>query len=397
MLRNWEFQMPTQVQFGRGGLRRLGRAAAKLGKSALLVGYRGSQTLEPVYARAARSLTEAGLTVTEFFEVPPDPDAAVAVEGARRATEAGADVVVGLGGGSVIDAAKGIAALVRMGGSLWDYAGSNKDFRPVTDALPLIAVPTTAGTGSELTPFAVFNHHGLGSLPGIPLKASISGPAVLPKIALIDPDLTVGSPAPLTAACGADALGHAIEACMSRRANPIASALAGRAVALIVEHLPRAFEDPADPEPRESLSLAASLAGAAFGASSVVMTHSMAHALGAMLHVAHGAAIAAATPLVLRYNQEQCVDAYAQLADCCGIAADSPEEKAAQFVDLIAGLLETVGLPGRIKVSTGVSDRLAEDLAINAFESMLKPLEWNPREVDRATLARLFEELLDTE
>ncbi|MBN2476971.1 MAG: iron-containing alcohol dehydrogenase [Pirellulales bacterium] len=394
MSRRWEFQIPTRIQFGRGGLRRLGEIAKTYGRSVLLVGYRDRSGLEETYARAARSLAAAGLEVTEFFEIPPDPDAELADDGARLAAEAGVDVVVGLGGGSPIDAAKGIAALARMGGRLWDYAGSNKDFRPVTESLPLVAVPTTAGTGSELTSVAVFNHHGIGSMPEFPLKASIAGPAVLPQVALVDPDLAVGSPPPLTAACGADALGHAIEACMSRRANPFSTALAGRAVALIVEHLPRAVENPDDRAPREPLALASSLAGAAFAASSVVMTHSIAHALGALLHTPHGRAIAAGTPLVLRYNAEACREVYCELAHCCGLTADTPKQQATRFVDCIASLLQSVGLPERVDLPDDAPDDLPAKLARNAYESTLKPLQWNPREIDEATLANLFREIL---
>ena len=396
MLSRWEFQMPTQIQFGRGGLRKLGKTAGQFGGKAMLVGYDDRTGLEETYARAAKSLGEAGLSVTEFFEIPPDPDAELAVKGGRQAIAAEVDVIVGLGGGSVIDAAKGIAAMAKMDGSPWDYAGTNPDFKPITDAVPLIAVPTTAGTGSELTAFAVFNHHGVGSLPGIPLKASITGPAILPKVALVDPDLTLGSPARLTAACGADALGHAVEACMSRRANPVSSALAGRAVGLIVKHLPRAVENPDDPEPREPLMLASTMAGAAFANASVVMTHSIAQALGAMLHTPHGVGIAAGTPLVLRYNFEQCLDVYCVLAHYCGIMADSPEQQAQRFVEHITEMLESIGLPGRIKVPDDAPDDLAAKLARNAFEGTLKPLQWNPRDIDQPTLKEMFEELLET-
>ena len=199
MLRNWEFQLPTRIQFGRGGLKKLGEVAGQFGSSALLVGYQDRSGMEETYARAARSLSDRGLAVVEFFEVPPDPDAELAVEGARRAAESGSEVVVGLGGGSSIDAAKGIAAMAKMGGSPWDYAGSNENFRPVTDSLPLVAVPTTSGTGSEVTAVAVFNHYGIGSLSEYPLKASIAGPALRPEVALVDPDLTLGSPPRLTA------------------------------------------------------------------------------------------------------------------------------------------------------------------------------------------------------
>lgn len=396
MQSRWEYQLPTKIQFGPGELRKLGETARQFGRSALLVGYRDREGLEETYARAARSLVDAGLSVTEFCEIPPDPDGELAVEGARRVAESGVDVVVGLGGGSPIDAAKGIAALAKMGGKLWDYAGANPDFRPVTDSLPLVAVPTTSGTGSEVTAVAVFNHHGIGSLPGYPLKASIAGPAVRPEVALVDPDLTVGSPPRLTAGCGADALGHAIEACMSRLANPISSALAGRAVRLVVKNLRQAVEHPDDPQPRRPLALASTLAGAAFAAAGVIMTHSIAHALGALLHVPHGEAIAIGTPLTLRYNAQQCREVYCQLAHYCGITADSPQQQAARFVDAIVELLESVGLPGRVELPGDAPEDLAARLARNAVESTLKPLEWTPREIDEPTLKGLFGEILES-
>ncbi len=394
MLTRWEFQLPTRIQFGRGGLGKLGGIAKGFGDSALLVGYGDRTGLEKTYARAAESLSKAGLSVTEFCEIPPDPDAALAVEGARRATEAGVDVVIGLGGGSPIDAAKGVAAMVKMGGKPWDYAGTNPKSRPVTDSLPLIAVPTTSGTGTEVTAVAVFTHHDVPSESEYPLKASIGGPAIMPEVALVDPDLTVGSPPQLTAACGADALGHAIEACMSRRANPFSSALAGRAVALVVENLPKAVENPDDPGFRERLALASNMAGVAFGVAGVIMTHSIAHALGAVLHVPHGVAIAVGTPLNLRYNAEVCRDVYAELAHYCGIVDGSPDARAAKFIDCIVELLGSIGLPQRVEVPADAPDDLAARIAQNAFESTLKPLEWTPRKIDEPTLTDLLKEIL---
>ncbi len=396
MLRNWEFQLPTRIQFGCGGLETLGAAVKEFGESAFLVGYRDRTGLETAYTQAAQSLADAGVKVAEFFEIPPDPDAELGSEGARAATQAGADVVVGLGGGSVIDAAKGIALLVKLGGGLWDYTGANKNSRPVTDALPIIAVPTTAGTGTEVTPVAVFTHHDVGAAGDYPLKASISSPFLRPKVALVDPDLAVGSPPRLTAACGADALGHAIETCMSRRANPISSALAGRAVGLIVKNLPRAVENPDDPQPRESLALAAMQAGAAFSAAGVVMTHSIAQALGGLLHIPHGEAVAIGTPHNLRYNAEHCVEQYNQLGHYCGIQADSLEERAARFVDTIVELLQSIGLPDRVEVPGDSRNDLAENLARNAAESTPVPLALNPRPIDHAELKDVFLELLST-
>jgi len=394
MMRNWEFQLPTRIRFGRGGLRKLGDVAGELGKSAFLVGYRDRSGLEDVYARAARSLVDAGMAVAEFFEVAPDPQAELGLEGARRLNQAGADVVVGLGGGSVIDAAKGIAVLARMGGNLWDYTSANPESRPITEAVPLVAVPTTAGTGTEVSAVAVFTHQGVSSIPDMPLKASVSGPAVRPQVALVDPDLTVGSPPGLTAACGADALGHAIEACSSRRANPVSSLLAGRAVGLIVGNLRRAVESPADPGPREPLALAATLAGAAFSVAGVVVPHAVSQALGGLLHVPHGLGVAIATPLSLRFNAACCVDQYAELAGFCAVGADSPERQAAAFVDRIVELLRSVGIPEQVDVPTDAPDDLIDRLVRNARESTPVPIALNPRKIDDAALAGMFREVL---
>lgn len=397
MPRNWDFQLPTRIRFGRGGFRKLGDVVAELGRSAFLVGYGDRTGLEDAYARAARSLGKAGVAVAEFFEVAPDPEAELGLEGARRLGEAGADVVVALGGGSVIDAAKGIAALAGMGGHLWDYTSTNPESRPVTEAAPLVAVPTTAGTGTEVTDVAVFTQRGVSSIADVPLKVPVSGPAIRPEVALVDPDLTVGSPPALTAACGADALGHAIEACLSRRANPVSSLLAGRAVGLIVANLRRAVECPDDPAPREPLALAATLAGAAFSVAGVVVPHAISHTLGGLLHVPHGMGVAIATPLSLRFNAEQCVEQYAELAGFCGIAADSRERQGAAFVDRIVGLLRSVGIPKRLDVPRDLPDDLIDRLVLGARESMPMAITLNPRKIDDGALAEMFREVVSGE
>ena len=395
MARQWDFRLPTRIQFGRGGFRRLGQTAGEFGSKAILVGYGDRTGLEAVYDRGAELLRAAGVSVTTFYEVPPDPDAELVQAGAKAAEEAGVDLVVGLGGGSAIDAAKGIAALVKMGGCLWDYTGANKkDVRPITDALPLVAVPTTAGTGTEVSRVAVFTHRGVGSTPGVPIKASVAGPAVRPEVALVDPDLAVGSPPSLTAACGADALGHAIEACMSRKANPVSSTLAGRAVGLIVENLVRAVENPDDPEPREPLALASTLAGAAFGAAGVVVPHAISQALGAVMHVPHGLGVALGTPVSLRFNAEACVEQYCEVAAFCGIVSGSPEQRAEQFVERIERLLESAGLPRTIAPPADAPEDLMEILVRNAFESTAVPIMLNPRKIDEAVMREMFEEVV---
>jgi len=394
MLRTWEFQLSPRVLFGRGLLRKLGDVTRPLGQSALLVGYAKPDALEETYGRATIALRDAGLTVTRFFQVPCAPDADLVIEGMQQAHDARADVVIGLGGGSVIDAAKGIAAVARMGGNPWDYTSANKQCRPVTDALPVVAVPTTAGTGSEVSAAAVLTFHGVGASPHLPLKTALFGPAICPRVALDDPELSVGSPPSLTAAIAAHAMGHAIEACMSRRANPLSSLLGARAVALIVANLRRAVENPMEPEPREALALAATLAGAAFNEAGVVVTHAIAHALGALLNTPHSLGVAAATPVSLHFNAERCQEPYAALAQACGLATSSPEESATLFVERIVALLRSVDLPSQIPVPPNAPPDLLDRLVRNALESSPGSITFNPCKVTEAALKGLFHKVL---
>ncbi len=388
----WEFCMPTRVRFGRGTLRRIGQTTAAFGSRVMLVGYRDRAGLEDVYTKAAEALQAAKLQAIEYFEIAPEPDATTAERGAALARDQGVEAVVGLGGGSVLDAAKGIAALARMDGRAWGFTDANRRSRPVTESLPVLAVPTTAGTGSEVTALAVFEHR--TPEDETPLKATLYGPAVAPRAAIVDPDLAVGTPPFVTAACAADALGHAIESCMSRRANPVSTVLAQRAVALIVENLTRSVDEPDDPEPREPLALAATLAGAAFDQAGVTMTHAIAHALGAVLHVPHAVAVAIGTPVNLRYNMEVCSPVYARLARACELAADTEEHLAEAFVERIIDLLRGVGLPDRVEAPADAPPDLAARLAENASASTAAALRFNPRKVDEPSLRVVFEGLL---
>jgi alcohol dehydrogenase class IV len=420
MPRNFQFQLPTRIEFGRGGRRKLGTLAREFGRSALLVGYRDRTGLEEAYRRAEGALRSEGMAVSTFFEVTPEPTAESIVAGASAAGEAAADVIVALGGGSVIDAAKGIAVLARLGGSVWDYASVNPQSRPITAALPVVAVPTTAGTGSEVTAVAVFTHqtdvgriaNPSGNEAGLPdglairptgkpvpilspcLKVSFLGPALYPKVALIDPDLALGSPPQITAACGADALGHAIEACLSRRANPFSTALAGQAAALIVGNLARAVKEPAAPAPREALALAAAMAGAALNEAGVVVNHAIAHALGALLGVPHGLAVAIGTPPQLRFNAEVAVAPLAELAGCCGLSGDTEADRAQRFVETVVSLLRAIGLPDRVEIPPDAPGDLIDRLARNAMESSSSSITCNPRKVDEPALKDLFRELI---
>ncbi len=389
----WQFELPTRIQFGRGGLRGLGAAARPLGSSALLVGYHDGAGLEEVYQQAEASLGEAGMVVSRSG-IAPEPDAETVCQGTEQARSTGAEVIVALGGGSVIDAAKAVAIMARTPGNLWEYTSADRGAAEVAEAVPVVAVPTTAGTGSEVTPVAVITFRDVGKRPETPLKGTVSSPALYPRVAIVDPDLTLSNPPSLTARCGADALAHAIEARVSRGANPISSTFACRALGLIYRNLRRAVEHPYDPEPRQPLALAATLAGVAFSAAGVVVNHAMAHALGSVLGVPHGEAVAVGTPVQLRFNAGQCRAEYAEMAEWCGITGKPQEAQADRFIQAIADLLGSVGVPERLAVPPHTPDDLVERLVENAVESTSVVLPLNPRRVNRKALAALFREVL---
>jgi alcohol dehydrogenase class IV len=369
----WDFQLPTTVHFGRGSLRKLGAWTAALGRRAMLVGYRDRVGLEDAYARAEESLGKAGLTTVVFAEVLPEPGIDVVDRCAAAARDAQVDVLVAVGGGSVIDVAKGAAAVVRTGRPLAEILTTDPAPAPA-EALPVVAVPSTAGTGSEVSDVAVFSRG-----PG---KVAMFGPAMRPRLAVVDPDLAVGSPPALTAACAADALAHSIEACLSRRANPMATLLAGHAVALVEQNLARAVTDPHAVAPRESLALAAMLAGAAFSSAGVAGAHAVAQALGCVLGIPHGRAVAAALPPMLRYNAAACTEPFAHLARCCALA-DAPA-----FIDRVTALLSSVGLLEKLPLTAEVVDQL-----VPAAIQARVPLVQNPVRMDEAGLRQIFAEL----
>jgi len=369
----WDFQLPTRVHFGHGTLRKLGAWTAPVGQRALLIGYHDRGGLEEAYQRAEQSLTKAGLATAAFLEVLPEPEAEMADRCAAAARETHADVLVALGGGSVIDVAKAAAALTHAGGELAEYLSIDPAPAPA-EALPVIAVPTTAGTGSEVSDVAVFSHRSG--------KVALFGAALYPRLAVVDPDLAVGSPASLTAACAADALGHAIEACVSRRANPVATALATEAVRLIVQNMASAATDPNAVAPRESLALAATLAGAAFSSAGVAGAHAVAQALSVVLGVPHGRAVALALPPVLRFNAAACGEPYAHLARGCGL----PDAEA--FPGRVSELLASVGLSEKLALPPAVVDQL-----VSAAQAARVPLVQNPVRLDEMALRHVFAEL----
>lgn len=335
------FFSPTRIVYGVGSAGDAALELRNLGCSkAVLVTDRYLSENTDLVSKIQKTLSS--LCVGVFADVPPDSGLHVVNEGYAFARERGAEGVVALGGGSVIDTAKGIALLLREGGALEDYQGYQLLSRKVA---PQVCLPTTAGTGSEVTYVAVIKDHAKRQ------KLLFGDHHLIPDVAILDPDLTLGLPPGLTAATGMDALSHAVEAVTSSQREPVADALALHAIRLIRRWLPVAVADGSDRNARGHMLIAATLAGAAFGNAQVGLVHAIAHTIGARHGVHHGLANAIAMPYVMRFNNsevaaEQALIAEALGADARGIPA---EEAGLAAADEVAALNTRLGLPLTLK------------------------------------------------
>ncbi|MEX2632155.1 MAG: iron-containing alcohol dehydrogenase [Tistlia sp.] len=323
---------------GAGSLARLGPRLAGLlapGAPLLLVADPG---VRPLADRVEAALAEAGLEVGRFEALASDPTAAQVDAAAQAARGHGAAAVVGLGGGSALDVAKLAACIAGDRRPAADYALAARPFPEA--ALPAVLIPTTAGTGSEATRTAIFTLAD-GS------KVWAWGEAMTARVALLDPELTVGLPAHLTAATGIDALVHAIEAATNRNRHPLGQSPALQAVTLVARWLPRAVEAPGDLEARGGMQLAAWLAGQAIDACGTGIAHALGHALGALGHVHHGRAVGLALGVALADNAEAAPEAHRAVARALGLPGEA-QWTPGQLAGAYQALVERVGLDRRL-------------------------------------------------
>ncbi len=292
MTPSFEFATATRIVFGPGRLREIGPLAKDLGRRALIVTGRNQGRAQALVAH----LNTAGVD-SRLFSVVTEPEVRTVSEGVAKAKESGCDLVISFGGGSAIDAGKAIAAMLHNTGPLLDYLeviGKGKALS--APPAPFIAIPTTAGTGSEVTRNAVL------ASPEHKVKVSLRSPLMLPRIALIDAELTYDLPAALTASTGLDALTQLIEPYVSCRANPMTDALCVEAIPRAARSLPKLFRDGSNPEARQDLCLASLFGGLALANAGLGAVHGFAGPIGGMFPAPHGAVCAALLPHVMEVN-----------------------------------------------------------------------------------------------
>ncbi len=336
---NFNYFGPTKVVFGVGSIAELPMEIATMGKRAFLVTDQGVEETGMIEQVADRL---GDLLAGVFSDVPQDSGMEVVDQGAEAALAAGADVLVSLGGGSVIDTAKGMCIVMKEGGSLRDFQGMQMLTRP---QVPHIVVPTTAGTGSEVTSGAVVMDREQGQ------KVIIFEYFNTPRVAILDPRLTQMLPPNLTATTGMDAMTHAVESYVSQQRNPISDAAALHAIKLITKYLPMAVDDGSDLAARGQMQVAALLAGWAFSNAMVGLVHAMAHSLGAVCGIAHGLANGLLLPHVMKYNLEAVAELLADIAGAMGAdtAGMGSLDAAQAAVDAMQALSKRIGLSQRLR------------------------------------------------
>ncbi|MGJ3261640.1 MAG: iron-containing alcohol dehydrogenase [Salinarimonas sp.] len=367
---------PTIV-FGAGAIARLGSlASGRLGPRVLVVSDAGLVAAGLV-APAIAALEEAGIAVALFTDVVADPPESVVEAAAAAARAHRASGVVGIGGGSSLDVAKLAALLAGSGEPLADAYGVGKAAGP---RLPLLLAPTTAGTGSEVTPISIVT-------TGAHTKMGVVSPLLLPDIALLDPDLTLGLPAPVTAATGVDAMVHAIEAFTSAspNANAVSKALAREALRLLGGAIADACRDGADRAARGAMLLGSMLAGQAFANAPVAAVHALAYPLGGRFGIPHGLSNALVLTQVMRFNLPAAEAAYAALGPCT--FTDCPPDAEA-FIARLETLCAEIGLARRLR-DVGVPEDALDLLADDAM-GQTRLLVNNPREVGRADALAIY-------
>jgi alcohol dehydrogenase class IV len=375
------FNTTKSVQFGAGALARLGDLAqATMGARVMLITDPGMMATG-IIERAMGILAAAGVDVTLFSGVQADPPEAVVHAATEAAMAAGAQGVIGLGGGSSLDVAKLVALLAMGQETLAGIYGVGNAKGP---RLPLILVPTTSGTGSEVTPIAIVT-------TGEAQKMGVVSPVLLPDVALLDPELTYGLPAHVTAATGIDAMVHAIEAFASVSANnnPLSRMLALQALRLMGGAVLRAVQD-GDPAARADMLLGSMLAGQAFANSPVAAVHALAYPLGGHFHIPHGLSNALVLPHVLRFNAVTAPDVYAEMAPHAfpALKAVQGQERAAAFCESLAQLSRDCGLPQRLRDMNITQDWLPQ-LATDAMKQT-RLLVNNPRPVTVADVLAIY-------
>jgi alcohol dehydrogenase len=379
----FSFTGARKIVFGNGSFQQLPEQIRELQAKRPLIVLDKQLAATGMKDQVVDLLKKSGMDCQIFDKVDPEPKISLADEGAKLALKAKCDIVVGIGGGSAMDVAKAIAVLATNKGKAVDYLGLNKVPGP---GLPKIMIPTTAGTGSEVTFTSVFVR------PELKKKEGMNSPFLYPDLALLDPLLTVSLPPGPTASTGIDALCHAIESYTSINASPLSELISLEAIALIAENLRTAVHDGSNIVAREKMLLASLYAGLGLANAGVTAVHSLSYPLGGKYGIPHGLANTVLLPHVMSYNISGAQEKFVDIAEAMGEMVDGlPLREAAYLaVEAVNALVEDCGIQTNLE-DLGISEDDFEEMAKIAM-TVARPLANNPRQVTLEDAVAIYED-----
>ncbi len=373
---------PTRIQFGAGTVNDLGTTVKDFNGTNVLLVVDPGLVKAGLLSRLTSPLKKAKIPFTVYDKIDPEPGLKLADKGKKIAKKAGCDCVVGAGGGSAMDVAKAIAILLTNGGKAVDYLGLGLIKKA---GVPKIMIPTSAGTGAEVTFTAVFINEKTGS------KGGMNGDPLYPDAAILDPELTLSLPQHVTAFTGIDALTHALEAYTSTQAHSISEMYSLEAIDLIARNLPAAYANGDNLEARSAMLMGSLLGGKALATAGVGLVHAMAYPMGGMFGIPHGLANAVLLPYVVDYNLIGNYEKFAVLAEVlgCETAGLSLREAAQCCVEALFDLNKEVGIPSHLE-QLNIPEESIPEMAKIAL-TVTRPVENNPRKPSLADVISIYD------
>ena len=394
-MNGFSFSVPQNITVGKGSLTKLPEIAKKSGSSHAFLMSGPHLAKMGLVEKAAESLKVAGIAVDTFTEIEGNPSVETVDKATVAFKESGADFIVAFGGGSPMDVAKAVGVTAKYGGSITEYEGAHKVPGPI---IPLIAIPTTAGTGSEVTAFSVITDHSRD------YKLTVFSYEILPAYAILDAELLTTAPASVAAACGIDAFIHAEEAYISTAASPFSDAMAEKAMSLIGKNIRRFVANRGDIEAAEAMLVGSLFAGIAFSFARLGNVHAMSHPVSAFFDVPHGVANAVLLPVIAEYNALADHGRYLTIYnDISPIPAYEEEFESMMLVDAIRELCGEIGIPANLTeainnasktgpVSAEEIENKIEAMAVDAMKS--GNIAVNPRSSRQCDIEMLYRKAL---
>jgi alcohol dehydrogenase len=378
VMNEFKFGIPQNIFFGQNTILKLTEILAKIKSEHVFIISGPNLNKIGIVNKIENIVTKSGRKCSSFTETEANPSVETVDKAVNYFKESNADCIIAIGGGSPIDVAKAVGVVAKYGGSITDYEGGEK---VEGEIVPLIAIPTTAGTGSEVTEFSVITDHSRN------YKLTVFSNNLLPQYVILDPNLISSVPPAVAASTGMDAMVHAIEAYISKASNPFTDSMAEKALELLGKNIKKYVEDRSDIVSAEAMLLGSTFAGFAFNFARLGNVHAMAHPVSGYFDVPHGVANAILLPVCLEYNRLEDKGKYRKIYDYISINKSSDDFESELLVELIRELINSIGLPSKLSEVLVTDDKI-EAMAIDAMKS--GNILVNPRNSTKEDIENLY-------